>query len=305
MTTPRILLDHFGLKLISLALAVFFWSVIAGEKTLEVGFVVPLELQNVPPSVEIVSGAPDTIEVRVRAAAAIIRLINVDDLAVRLDISNVTPGERIFHLTDAIVRRPFGVSVVRLSPAVLTLMLDHTERKTVPISVRTTGGVADGFEAIDAACDPGKIVVAGPRSRLVKLTSAYTETVSIADAKEDVVKKVSVGIDEPLARIDGDPNVTATIRVREKEATRVFEKTPVEARGGSSRMRPGAVRIVIAGPVSSVEGVDDKAVRAFVDAREVGSPVQARVEIEIAGERPSIAVRSIEPEFVTLIPDQK
>jgi YbbR domain-containing protein len=301
----RIILDHFGLKIVSFVLAVLLWSVIAGEKTLEVGFVVPLELQNVPSSMEIVSGIPDTIEVRVRAAAAIIQQIDSNDLAVQVDISEVSPGERIFHLSDAAVRRPFGVSVVKLSPAILTLTLEYTERKTVPVDVRTAGSPADGFEVVKIACDPDEVVVAGPRSRLMTLTSAYSETVSLTGAREDIVRKVSVGVDEPLARIDGDPYAEVIIDVREKSAERVFENVPIEVRGFSARVRPDHVRVTVTGPVSRVDSVEINAVRAFVEARETGGTGQARVAIEIAGEHSSVAVQSVDPELVLLLPGRK
>jgi YbbR domain-containing protein len=298
----RLLLDHAGLKIVSLVLAVLLWSVIAGEKTLEVGFVVPLELQNVPPNVEIVSGVPDAIEVRVRAAAAIIQQIDNEDLAVQLDISDVSPGERIFHLSDAVVRRPFGVTVVRLSPAILTLTLEDTEHKTMPIDVRTAGELAEGYEIAEVSCDPAAVVVAGPRSRLAMLTRVYTETVNIAGAHENVVKKVSVGTDEPLARIDGDPHAMITIRVREKEGTRIFENIPIEVRGGSARIRPDRVRVTITGPLSKIADVELDALRAFVEAQEIRSPEKVRVAIENAGDISSISVQAIEPESVLLVP---
>ena len=48
---------HFGLKLLSLGLALSLWMVVAGEETVERSLRVPLELQQFPAGLEL-NGAP-------------------------------------------------------------------------------------------------------------------------------------------------------------------------------------------------------------------------------------------------------
>ena len=57
---------NLGLKLLSICIAALLWLVVAGERVVERVLRVPVELQNLPAELEIVSNPPDTVEVRVR-----------------------------------------------------------------------------------------------------------------------------------------------------------------------------------------------------------------------------------------------
>ena len=56
--------DHFGLKLLSLGLALLLWMVVSGDETVERGLRVPLELQQVPAGLELTGEIPATVDVR-------------------------------------------------------------------------------------------------------------------------------------------------------------------------------------------------------------------------------------------------
>ena len=56
---------HIGLKLLSLALALLLWSLVAGQKEAERSLRVPLEFQNMPPSLEMIGEPPSSVDVRV------------------------------------------------------------------------------------------------------------------------------------------------------------------------------------------------------------------------------------------------
>ena len=58
---------HFGLKLLSLGLALSLWMVVSGEETVERGLRVPLELQQFPAGLELQGDAP---RVRLTSACA-------------------------------------------------------------------------------------------------------------------------------------------------------------------------------------------------------------------------------------------
>ena len=60
---------HFGLKVLSLGLALLLWMVVSGEETVERGLRIPLELQQIPNGLEVLGDVPATIDVRVRGAS--------------------------------------------------------------------------------------------------------------------------------------------------------------------------------------------------------------------------------------------
>src|SRR5262245_20736620 len=130
------------LKLLSLIIAILLWSVVAGEKTSEIGMTVPVELQNLPNDLELASTTINTVEVRLRASPGIIQRLGPGEVAAHIDLAGFGEGEHIFHLTDRSLRHPFGVNVVKIRPSSLTLNLERTLQRDVPIKARTFGRLA-------------------------------------------------------------------------------------------------------------------------------------------------------------------
>src|SRR5260221_595875 len=138
------LLENIPLKLVSLGLATLLWFVIAGEKTSEMGVSAPLELQNFPMDLEVTGEPVDNVEVRLRASPGIIQRIGPGDVSAQLDLAGLQEGEHIVHLTDKSIRMPFGVKVVKITPSILTLSLERTVQKVVPVRPRLVGRPAGG-----------------------------------------------------------------------------------------------------------------------------------------------------------------
>jgi YbbR domain-containing protein len=298
----RRLFAHLGLKLVSLALAILLWFVVAGEKTSEVGLTVPVELQNLPKDLEVVGEPVDTVEVRLRATPAIVRRLNREDVSLRVDLGGVTEGEHYFHLTEQTLRRPFGVGVVRLNPASLTLDLERTLVRDLPIRARVVGTPAPGYEVADVVSRPATARLAGPRSRLQALTSVFTEAVSIDQAHQNVARSVNIGIGDPLVRIQGDPRVQVTVRVRECQETRLFADVRVRGRGGRVRLRPARVNIVVAGQRSLLAQMTSEALRPYVDVGSQRTSASRPVTVEIAAGFAAVELRRVEPAEIMVTP---
>jgi hypothetical protein len=104
--------------------------VVAGEQVVERGLRVPLELQRVPPGLELQGEFPTTIDVRVRGSSGSLSRMSAGDLVVVLDLSGTTPGRSLFHLSPAQVRAPFGVDVVQVIPE--TVVMTFIEKAPGP-----------------------------------------------------------------------------------------------------------------------------------------------------------------------------
>jgi hypothetical protein len=248
----RFLIEHLPLKLISLGLAVLLWYVIAGEKTSEMGLSVPVELQNFPQDLELTGEPVNAVEVRLRASPGIIQRLGPGDISARIDVKGADEGERIVHLTSESIRVPFGVRVVKISPAIITLNFERTQQKSVPIRPRLLGRPAPGHEVAEVGASPAEVLVVGPKSRVNDVESAYTEPVSVDGARSDVVERVAIGIEDPLLRIQGTPRVEVTARIRELHDTRAFDGLPIAVRGAEGTLRPAKARVVLAGPASTL-----------------------------------------------------
>lgn len=291
-----LLLDNLPLKAVSLGLAVALWYVIAGEKTSEMGIAVPVELQNVPPELELTGDLVNAVQVRLRASPGVIQRLGPGDVSAQIDLSGLQEGERIVHLTAESVRVPFGVKVVKITPAIITLHFERTLAKAVPVRPRLMGRPADGYEVAEVSAEPAEVRLAGPKSRGQEVESAFTEPVSVEGARSTIVEEVNIGLEDPLLRIEGASRVRVTARIRETEVTRVLERVPIGVRGSEGSVRPPQARVVIAGPASALATVTEDEVRAYVNA--TGAPrsgASLPVVVELASGHAGVTVKEWQP----------
>jgi len=298
-------LDNLPLKLASLALALLLWFVIAGEKTSEMGLSAPVELQNFPKDLELTGDPVNTVEVRLRASPGIIERLTPGDVSAHIDLADAHEGERIVHLTADSVRVPFGVTVVKISPAIITLSLERTLQKTVPVRPRLLGRPAAGYEVAEVVAEPAEALITGPKGRVQEVESAFTEPVSVDGVQTSVVDHVNMGLEDPLLRIQGSPRVRVTARIREIERTRTFDGLALEVRGGTLAARPARVSVVLAGSDAALARASEAAVHPYVDAGHLKEGATAPVAVELAPGLAGVTVRETRPSEVALRPGRK
>lgn len=301
----KFLVENLPLKVISLGLAVLLWYVIAGEKTSEMGVSVPVELQNFPKDLELTGDPTNEVEVRLRASPGIIQRLGPGDISARIDVTGAVEGERIVHLTGDSIRVPFGVQVVKVNPAIITLNFERTFEKVVPVRPRLLGRPAAGFEVAESTANPADVQVVGPKSRVHDIESAYTEPVPVEGARTNVVERVHVGLDDPMLRIQGTPRAEVTVRIREVHEVRTLHGLPIEVRNGPGQPRPAEARVVLSGPASMLARVKPEDVRAYVEA-EGGRPGGlAPIAVELAPGHAGVTVKEWVPTHASIRPPRR
>jgi YbbR domain-containing protein len=204
---------NLGLKLLSICIAALLWLVVAGERTVERVLRVPVELQNLPPELEIVSNPPDTVEVRVRGPSGTLARMGPGEIACVIDLRAARTGRRLFHLTPPMVTTPYGMESVQVSPATLTMEFETTGVRIVRVQPTIDGKPAVGSEVVRVRSDPETVEVAGPESALKQLREAITEPISVADRTESVSEVVTVGVADPMVRVRAPQTVTVTVTI--------------------------------------------------------------------------------------------
>jgi len=290
-----------ALKLVSLALAVGLWFVIAGKQTAERGLEVPVELRNVPRDLELTGDAVNNVDVRVRASPGLINSLGAGSIRATIDLAGAQEGERIVQLSPDQIQAPQGFRVVKITPSLLNLNLERTMKKTVPVRPRVIGRPAPGFEVAEIVSDPAEVQIAGPRSRIQEVESAFTEPVSVAGAETTVAELVNVGLEDPLLRLEGGSRVRVSAVVREARQTRVFDGLRVEPRGRPARLSPSRVSVSVAGPASQVRGLAAADLQAYVAMPQQGPvPPRLPVAVQIAAGRAGVSVVGTQPAEVSV-----
>lgn len=109
-------LNNWGLKLLALGISFLLWTTYMAEPLAEVGFLVPLEFNNIPTDLEISGDVPTQVHVRVRGRPALLRRLSPADLGITLDLSGAGPGDKLIRLTPEQVAVPYGATVVSITP---------------------------------------------------------------------------------------------------------------------------------------------------------------------------------------------
>ena len=265
----QLIVRDFGLKLLSLGLAVAFWIQVAGQPVVERGIDVPLGFENVPDLLEVGGDLPDTVRVRVRGAASIVSGLQPGDVVAAIDLAGERPGRRrLFDMFAGRVRAPFGVEVTQVVPATITVSLEPAGApRAVTVVPDVEGRPAEGFAVGRITAEPASVEVVGPASRLAGLTEALTEPVSIDGAVDRVRATVTVGAADPMIRLRTPGFAEVTIEIVPAPLERTLHVVPVQARASdlAAAVEPNAIRVGVRGPREQVRALGDTAVEAFVD----------------------------------------
>lgn len=211
---PIKLLQHPGLKVLSVGLAVLLWLIVAGEETVERGLRVPLELQQFPAGLELKGDSPTFVDVRVRGSSGTISRMSSGDLIAAIDLRTARPGARLFQLTPEQVRTPFGVEVVQVTPSSVALTFENSKTRMVPVSPAWEGTPDRGYVVGKVTAVPRTVEVTGPESSVDRVTEAVTEPVSVAGLRQSVTETVTVGFIDPSLRVTSPRPATVSVQVQ-------------------------------------------------------------------------------------------
>jgi YbbR domain-containing protein len=187
-----VLSDNWVLKLLSLAFALILWFFVMGERKLEVGYAVPLELKNVPPEMMVANEVPSLVDVRLSGPRTLLMNLSPKDISISVDLVDLKPGLTSFKRLEERLNIPSGVKVTRLSPSFIDVKLERIKEKVVPLKVVFSGVPAEGFQLGPVELKPDRVTVAGAESEIKDVIEVATEPVQVEGVKESFTLMVPI-----------------------------------------------------------------------------------------------------------------
>lgn len=176
--------ENWVLKLLALAFAVTLWFFVMGERKVEVPFLVPLELKNVPKGLMVANDVPSVVDVRISGPRTLLMNLRPSDISIAVDLSDLQPGVTTFKRLEERLNIPSGLKVTRLSPSFVDVKLERIRDKKVPVKVDLTGTPATGFELAGATVKPSLVTVRGAESELKDVSDVETDPVKLDGVKD-------------------------------------------------------------------------------------------------------------------------
>jgi YbbR domain-containing protein len=259
-----------GLRMLALLLAIGLWVFVnAGERGSVEQLTVPISYRTLPADMVIMNHPPDFVKIEVSGPRTLLSLLDEQRLALKLDLSGVTPGTSEYRLYPSMFNVPRQTTVTRIAPELVTLDIDRVVSRDLPLHLAIDGKVAQGYTISSVEVTPSSVVVRGPSRYVGQLTQVGTEPFDVKGLTSDVERGVEItppgeGLRLSTAHAQARVAVTEVIADREFRGVDVRVKDP----DYKYRLEPKQATLTIRGPAARLAGLDAKGM-AYVDAKGV------------------------------------
>ncbi|MBI3317378.1 MAG: hypothetical protein HYZ85_05195 [Candidatus Omnitrophica bacterium] len=290
------LTKDWGLKLISLALAIGLWYYAAGEEDIEVTRQVPLEIKIKSSQMSILKTSVHSIQVAFLAPRASLSDLASEKIFAVHEIGEEVkkPGDYSFRLEARDINVPSPqVRIGRIEPEVVTVTLDELIVQKLSVKPVFVGEPAIGYKVIDSEIqiDPNAILVEGPKGKIEKLDAIATERIDLVGRIRPFRRTVALDL-PPHVKALSEALVDTYIPIREELAEKIFEAVPVRVLnnsgdGGRAVLEPNKISFSLKGPKRKLDTLILNDILAYVDLTSLPSgehdvPVSLRLPEEVS-----------------------
>ncbi len=211
MDVNKLLFDNWGIKLLSLGLALTLWFFVTSKGKTELTLTVPIELRNIPQNMAVVGDVAGSLEARVQGQERVLRDITIGKKVVAIaDLSMTKVGENTVRLSPDDIRRPAGVTVTYLSLPEIRVKLEPLIRKSFRLKPILHGVPAPGHRVARISISPARITVEGPSSVMNTLEGLQSMPIDIQGSSESITVEPKIDYQGKQVKIL-DTNVTVHI----------------------------------------------------------------------------------------------
>lgn len=302
-----ILVHDGGLKLLSLAAAIIFFSVVHGaEDAQKTIYVDVISLLPEPTSGRmLITEIPARVRLTLTGGRSRLAAIRQEQMpAIQVDLRDTSLREYEFSSDDFDL--PLGVAVTEMEPAELVLEWARRRERRVRIKPTLAGQLPDGFRVrADPVVEPGNVVVVGPADEVSDFDFAQTAEIDLSSLHEgDNERRVRLLRPPAHAYFVDDPTVTVNVHVEAIQAERTITRLDVGVVGALARsVRPTRVSVTIFGQPSVVQAIDPDGLFATVElGADAGGRGGRLLPVQIRGLPADVRVRAISPAEVLVTP---
>jgi hypothetical protein len=297
-----LIFDNFGLKIVSLIVAVGFFAFIHGaeraQRTVRVSVVVLMPAESAHRA--LMTQLPTEVSVTLVGSRAQLDTLRDGDIGtLQLDLR--TGQETTIQIEESMLDIPPGISIEHIYPQRLELRWDDVIVRQIPVQVSRTGVPAEGYAVKGSTViEPDVVSAQGPRSVIDVIQYARTVPFDVSGLKNGTYRR-QLALNPPpeLAKFDIQ-SVTATVDVSRELETVPFQNLKVMVVGApNATVHPEHVTVKVTGPPDEVSRVKPEAIvpRVEVPANvDLKAPYSQMHEVLI--DVPTATELRIEPERV-------
>lgn len=299
------------LKLISVTLAIMLWYFVVGEDQVDMNMLVPIEILNLPTHLTISNQYKKDIEVTVRGPRSMIQELRNRNISRPVDLTSAKPGTIVIKNDENSIPLPRGVTIQRLQPTNITLLVDELIQKEFPINPVTEGELAEGYELENIDLDPATLVISGPRSILDKGKTLRTYLIDLNNLDRSTTLQVHLNLEPAFLDLIGETVVTAKIEVHEKMIEQTVNNIPVNVRDtkGNVTIEPDTISVRARIPENLIKETPEPSMlfRAYISTKDINT--ERKIPVSVNGVtvpgHSSITILSVTPGEIMVRPENK
>ena len=268
----KIFVEDWGVKLLSLAIALVLWLVVTGQNE-PVTAHVNVQLNFIrPQTMEISNDPPRTVDVMLTGSRNKLDDLTALDLVATVDLSDQQPGERVLRLADkAVISLPQGVKVDGYQPSAIPIRLEQIIERQIAIEPKLEGKPADGYQVYAVRPSKTVVVVRGPESRVNALQKLQTESIWLSGHRQTFTAE-SLGLDVRDTKVDlVDPVVDVQVEIAEVPVERTYSGVP---NGTGPPMR-----VTVSGPPSILDKLRPENLQIESSPSGIGSQMERKLRV--------------------------
>ena len=192
------LADNFGMKVLSLGLAVALWVVVLTEQKAVVDLNVPLDVGQIPRNLMVVNDPPEYVVLKVRGPRSLVLALAPNEVTLRGTFARaVKEGDNVLNLSPEQFQVPRGVEVLSVNPGRVRLVLEPVDERRLEVIPKFRGDPAKGYALGEVRVTPKEVRVVGPQGELKRLGHAFTQPIDIKGQDRDFQVRAAI---EPFGR---------------------------------------------------------------------------------------------------------
>jgi YbbR domain-containing protein len=247
-------LENWNLKATAFLLALILWLFVRGEPGQETILPIPLEVQ-VPSHLEMTGERPATIEITIQGATTSNMGFGQSRPTCLVDLRDATEGRHVVTLTPNNIRIPKGSGIIvsKVNPTQLTVLLERTLTKEVPVIAPIRGELSQGFEIYNMFIKPGIIEISGPRSYIEPVRAIATEVISINGQKQSSRFFMNLNLKDKAIRTSAANPIQIDLTIGPRRKLYTITRVPVVIDSEAYTTTPKHISIHILAPPDSTE----------------------------------------------------
>lgn len=296
------------LKAVSLCLGIFLWYFVVGEDQVDMNVKIPIEILNLPADLAISNQFKKDIDVAVRGPRSLIQDLRNRNITRPLDLSGKKPGTFVLQNTEESIVFPRGITVLRLQPTDITLLLDKLVKKNFPITPVTKGQPAPGFKLNKITLSPSNLTISGPQKILDSAQNLETYIIDVTGLNRSTTLQANLNLRKEFTELIGETVVTVELDVVEITKKQTVTHIPVNVRESDQpvTISPDKISVTADIPVNLIRDTPELSMlfRASIAARSITKPTMVQVTVNgvnVPGHN-SIMILSVKPDQVQVSP---